>query len=81
MSLHRKKKIESIREYLFVIFSFSSDFNGIIYTSNKKYVDMNFYDRENDKWYDNKLKENFIQISKKNILNLWIYIFKHILKL
>ena len=42
---------------------------------------MNFYDRENDKWYDNKLKENFIQISKKNILNLWISIFKHILKL
>ena len=25
---------------------------------------MNFYDRENDKWYDDKLKENFIQISK-----------------
>ena len=32
-----KKKIESIREYLFVVFSFSSDFNGIMYTSNKKF--------------------------------------------
>jgi hypothetical protein len=47
-----------------VVFSFSSDFNGIMYTSNKKFGDMNFYDRENDKWYDDKLKENYIQISK-----------------
>ena len=25
---------------------------------------MNYYDRENDIWYDDKLKENFIEISK-----------------
>ena len=63
-----KKKIESIREYLYMIFSISSDFNGIMPclwdTSNKKFGDMNFYDRENDKWYDDKLKENFLQISR-----------------
>jgi hypothetical protein len=33
-------------------------------TSNKEYGDMNYYDRENDKWYDDKLKENFIEISR-----------------
>ena len=33
-------------------------------TSNKEFGDMNYYDRENDKWYDEKLKENFIQISR-----------------
>ena len=33
-------------------------------TSNKEYGDMNFYDRENDIWYDEKLKENFIEISR-----------------
>ena len=33
-------------------------------TSNKVFGDMNFYDRENDSWYDVKLKENFIQISR-----------------
>jgi len=64
----QKKMIESIREYLYTIFSISSDFDGIMPclwdTSNKVYGDMNFYDRENDIWYDEKLKENFMQISR-----------------
>ena len=64
----QKKKIESIREYLYTIFSISSDFDGIMSclwdTSNKEYGDMNYYDRENDAWYDEKLKENFMQISR-----------------
>jgi hypothetical protein len=64
----QRKEIESIREYLYMVFSISSDINGIMSclwdTSNKKFGDMNFYDRENDKWYDDKLKENFIQISR-----------------
>jgi len=63
-----KKKLESIREYLYTIFSLSSDYDGIMSclwdTSNKEYGDMNFYDRENDIWYDEKLKDNFNQISK-----------------
>ena len=81
----QKKEIESIREYLYTVFSISSDFNGIISclwdTSNKNFGEMNFYDRENDKWYDDKLKENFLQISRGKYINLWIIIFKHILKL
>jgi hypothetical protein len=37
-------------------------------TSNKEYGEMNYYDRENDKWYDEKLKENFLEISKGNYI-------------
>ena len=47
-----RKKLESIREYLYIIFSISSDYDGIMCclwdTSNKEYGNMNYYDREND---------------------------------
>ena len=63
-----KKEIESIREYLYMLFTLSLDYDGIMCclwdTSNKTFGDMNFYDRTNDIWYDEKLKNNFIQISK-----------------
>jgi len=63
-----KKKLESIREYLYMVFSISSDYDGIMSclwdTSNKEYGNMNYYDRENDIWYDDKLKENFLEISR-----------------
>jgi len=63
-----KKEMESIREYLYMLFSLSSDYDGIMCclwdTSNKVFGNMNFYDRTNDIWYDEKLKNNFIQISK-----------------
>jgi hypothetical protein len=77
-----KKELESIREYLYTIFSISSDYDGIMCclwdTSNKKYGSMNYYDRENDIWYDNKLKEYFINISKgKYIKPIDFYIKVH----
>ena len=63
-----QKKLESIREFLYTVFSISSDYDGIMSclwdTSNKQYGDMNFYDREKDVWYDEILKENFMQISR-----------------
>jgi len=63
-----KKEIKSIREYLYVLFTLSLDYDGIMSclwdTSNKTFGDMNFYDRTNDIWYDEQLKNNFIQISK-----------------
>ena len=67
-----KKEIESIREYLYMVFSISSEYDGIMSclwdTSNKIYGDMNFYDRTNDIWYDEKIKNNFLKISKgKNV--------------
>jgi len=65
-----KKELESIREYLYMLFSLSSDYDGIMCclwdTSNKKFGNMNFYDRTNDIWYDEKIKNNFLQISKGN---------------
>ena len=78
----QKKTIESIREYLYFLFSISSDYEGIMPclwdTSNKEFGDMNYYDRENDKWYDNKLKENFIQISRgKYVKPMDFYIKTH----
>ena len=63
-----KKEIESIREYLYMVFSMSSDYDGIMCclwdTSNKKFGNMNYYDRTNDIWYDEKIKNNFLKISK-----------------
>ena len=63
-----KKHIESIREYLFMEFSLSSDYDGIMSclwdTSNKSFGDMNYYDRTNDIWYDEKIRDNFKKISK-----------------
>ena len=77
-----KKELESIREYLYTIFSISSDYDGIMCclwdTSNKKYGNMNYYDRDNDIWYDEKLKENIIEISKgKYIKPIDFYIKVH----
>jgi len=63
-----KREIESIREYLYMLFSLSLDYDGIMCclwdTSNKISGNMNFYDRTNDIWYDEKIKNNFWQISK-----------------
>ena len=64
----QKKEIESIREYLYVLFSISSEYNGIMTclwdTSNKEKGDINYYDRKTNNWYDEKIKDNLYQISK-----------------
>ena len=63
-----KKNPDSIRKYLFAQFSMSSSYNGMMTclwdTSNKKIGECNFYDRKNDKWYDEKIKDNFLKSSK-----------------
>ncbi len=74
-----KKRLESIREFLYVVFSMSVENDGFMAclwdSSNKKYGDMNFYNRETNEWYDEKLKENFLEISKgKNIKTYDYYI-------
>ena len=73
-----KKEIESIREYLYILFSISSDYDGIMCclwdTSNKIFGDMNFYDRTNDIWYDEKIKNNFLQISRDEYIKSIDYI-------
>ena len=67
-----KKEKESIREYLYAIFSFAMDYKGIVPclwdTSNKNTGDMNYFDRGTNQWYDELIKENFIKISKKKFV-------------
>ena len=70
----QKKDPSSIREYLFAVFSISSDYNGIMSclwdNSNKKNGDCNYYDREANKWYDEQIGENFKRIAKKKFVKI-----------
>jgi len=63
-----KKKLSSMREYLYSVFSLSFEYEGIMAclwdTSNKDYGDMNYYIRLTDEWYDDKIKNIFMKISK-----------------
>ena len=72
-----KKEEESIREFLYVVFALSLEFDGILPclwdTSNKKYGDMNYYDRENNVWYDKKIKNFLSKISKGKFISMWDY--------
>jgi hypothetical protein len=67
-----KKEIESIREYLYSVFSITRSFKGIMSclwdTSNKKIGIMNYYDRVNDKWYDEIIRDNFMKISEGDFI-------------
>ena len=62
-----EKEEDSRREFLTAEFSFSADYNGIMSilwdTSKNTAGDMNFYNREDDRWYDEKLQNNFYSIS------------------
>ena len=45
-------------------------------SSNTKFGEYNFYDRKNDKWYDEKIKDNFLKISKGKFIkptNYYVY--------
>ena len=68
------KKESSIREYLYTVFSLSFD-NKLILpclwdTSNKNFGDMNYYNRETNKWYDEKIQEIFLKFSRKRNVKL-----------
>jgi endoglucanase len=64
----QKKNPDSIRKYLKAEFIFSADYNGIMSclwdNSQKKFGDINFYDREKNEWFDKEIGENFKIISK-----------------
>ena len=63
-----EKEPDSIREYLFAHFSFSRDYEGIMSclwdNSNKNVGDMNYYDRINNKFFDEQIGENFKKIAR-----------------
>ena len=64
----QKKDPSSIREFLHAHFSMVSDYKGIMSclwdVSNKKMGESNFYDRENNKWYDEEIGKMFKKISR-----------------
>jgi hypothetical protein len=66
------KDIKSIREYLYSVFSITRSFDGIMSclldNSNKKFGTINYYDRVNDKWYDEVIRDNFMKISQGDFL-------------
>ena len=70
----QRKDPSSIREYLFAVFSMSSDYSGIMSclwdNSNKKYGQVNYYDRENNKWYDEQIGDNFKKIANGNYVKI-----------
>ena len=74
------KDIKSIREYLYTIFSLSVEYNGIMPclwdTSNKTVGKMNYYNRETNEWYDEKIKNIFSEISKGNYFKSSEFYFK-----
>ena len=69
----QKKNPESIIKYLHFEFSLSSTYNGIMSClyddSNKKFGKINYYDRENNNWYNQKIEENIKLISNKKFVN------------
>ena len=64
----QKKEKKSIREYLYSQFSMISEYEGIMPclwdTSKKTAGNMNFYNRETNKWYDPKIRDNLLDIKK-----------------
>lgn len=64
----QKKNPDSIRLFLYSVFIFAADYNGIMSclwdNSQREHGDINYYDRENDEWFDKKIGENFKKISK-----------------
>ena len=63
------KTLDSVRLYLHTVFSLAVDY-GILPllwdTSNKKFGKMNFYNRDTDQWYDDKIRDIFLLISEGN---------------
>ena len=70
----QEKEIESIREYFFFEFSMSVAYKGLmtclLNKSNRENGDMNYFDRINYKWFDEKIGENFKKIYRGNYINI-----------
>ncbi len=69
----QKKDKDSIREFLFAEYSFTADYDGFMTclwdTSKNTAGDMNFYNRETDKWYDSGIQKNFEKIAKGDFVH------------
>ena len=69
-STGENKEIELIREYLYFLYSLTFSLNGMMACLwDTSTADFNYYDRVNDKWYDEQIKNNFKKISKGKYVN------------
>ena len=70
-----EKNKESIREYLYVVFALAWEFDGVMAclwdTSNKENGDMNFYNRDTNKWYDDRIITFLQRIGKGKFVSMW----------
>ena len=67
VSTELNKEIDSIRLYIYSIFSLSKEYGFVAClrdTSNKEYGDMNYFNRDTNQWYDTKLADIISSISK-----------------
>jgi endoglucanase len=75
----QKKDKESIREFLNAIFSFATNLDGMMAclwdTSNKNAGLMNYYDKVNGKWFDEKIGDNFKKIGKGKYIKPLDYLY------
>ena len=70
------KFIDSIRLYLHSVFSLALEYGMVPClwdTSNKTFGDKNYYNRETNQWYDQKIKDIFSLISKGKHIKLSDY--------
>ena len=69
----KNKDINSFREFLYSIFSISSEIKGLMSclwdVSEKIQNEMNYYDKEKNIWKDTQIRDNFINISKGKYVN------------
>ena len=76
----QKKDKESIREFLNAIFSFVTNLDGMmvcLWDSSNKIIDgMNYYDKVNRKWFDEKIGDNFKKIGKGKYIKPLEYIYR-----
>ena len=75
----QKKDKESIREFLNAIFSFATNFDGMMAclwdSSNKNSGIINYYDKVNGKWFDEKIGNNFKKIGKGKYIKPLDYLY------
>ena len=71
------KEINSIRNYLYALFTLSLDYNGFMAclwdTSNKNVGNMNYINRDANQWYDEIIRINFKKMSKGKYVKMTDY--------
>jgi len=81
---YKNADISSVRQFLYTIFSFSLEYEGILPClwdiSEKIGVNMNYYyyyyNKEINEWTDKIIGENFLKISKGNYIKISNYYFR-----